>query len=155
MKTCSSNYMRRSLSHDSSSLTACWKDTADDAAQGPNPDAEPDCVVGLAVELWLHVERDQRLDQDVERPDPQREHRSQHVHGEQRGLLLWHKHTHVRLQTTLRSARDSAAVPAAALTWKLATTHIPRELTRPSSKPTQFSLLSRTPSSAIRACTCL
>lgn len=146
--------MRRSLSHDSSSSTACWKDTADDAAQGPNPDAEPDCVVGLAVELWLHVERDQRLDQDVERPDPQREHRSQHVHGEQRGLLLWHKHTRATADDIPERARLGGA-PAAALTWKLATTHIPKELTRPSSKPTQFSLLSRTPSSAIRPCTCL
>lgn len=70
------------------------KDTADDAAQRPDSDAEASQVDALAVDVRLHLEREQRLNQDVERPDPEGQHRPHQVHGEQRGLLRLHTHTH-------------------------------------------------------------
>lgn len=75
-------------------MTDRCKDTADDAAQSPDSDAEPDQVDGLAVNERLHVERQHSLSQDVESPDPEGQHRPHQVHGEQRGLLLTHTHTH-------------------------------------------------------------
>lgn len=70
------------------------KDTDDAAAQGPDSDAEADHVDGAAVDVRLHVEWKQRLNQDVESPDPKGHHRPHQVHGEQRRLLRWHTHTH-------------------------------------------------------------
>ena len=75
-------------------ITPNLKDTGDDAAQGPDSDAEADQVDAPAVDVRLHLERQQRLNQDVESPDPEGERRTQQVHGEQRGLLLRHTHTH-------------------------------------------------------------
>ena len=71
------------------------KDTADDAAQRPDSDAEASQVDALAVDVRLHLEREQRLNQDVERPDPEGQHRPHQVHGEQRGLLRLHTHTQI------------------------------------------------------------
>lgn len=64
------------------------KDTADDAAQGPESDAEADKEGGLAVDSRLHAEREQRLNQDVQSPDSEGQYRPHQVHGEQCGLLL-------------------------------------------------------------------
>ncbi|TMS18887.1 Angiopoietin-1 [Larimichthys crocea] len=53
------------VSLESDRAVTVLKDTADDAAQGPESDAEADKEGGLAVDSRLHVEREQRLNQDV------------------------------------------------------------------------------------------
>lgn len=74
---------------------AVLKDTADDAAQRPDSNAQADQVDGPAVDVRLHVERDQRLNQDVEGADTESHYGPQHVHGEQDGLLLTQTHTQI------------------------------------------------------------
>lgn len=88
-----------------------FEDTADDAAQRPDRDAEADQVRGPAVDVWLHVERDNRLNQDVERPDPEGQHRPDQVHGEQGGLLL-RTHTdslQTRVATLMRTESHASS----------------------------------------------
>lgn len=72
-----------------------WRyEHADDAAQGPDSDAEADQVSRLAVDVRLHVEWEQRLNNDVESSNPEGQHRSHQVHGENRGLLEVGDHAH-------------------------------------------------------------
>lgn len=63
------------------------QDTADDAAQRPDGDGQAGQEDGLAVDVGLHAQRQQRLDQDVESPHAQGERRPHQVDGEQRGFL--------------------------------------------------------------------
>lgn len=72
-------------------VSSCVQDTGDDAAEGPEAHPQTDQVDVLAVDVGLHVEREQRLHQDVESPHPEGQHRPHQVHGEQRGLLLTHR----------------------------------------------------------------
>ena len=72
-------------------VSSCVQDTGDDAAEGPEAHPQADQEDVLAVDVGLHVEREQRLHQDVESPHPEGQHRPHQVHGEQRGLLLTHR----------------------------------------------------------------
>lgn len=63
------------------------KDTADDARQRPDADAQSRPEHGFAVDVRLHEVRQQRLDEDVERADAERQHGAHQVHREQSGFL--------------------------------------------------------------------
>lgn len=131
-------------------LNSC-KDTADDAAHGPGPDTEAHQVDGPAVDVRVHVERQQRLNDDVKSSETEGENRPHEVHVEQRRLLLWQAHgRHVNTEP-----EQVENHPTPALTWKLATTHMPKELVQPSQSPTQFSLWSLKSSSPSKPSTCL
>lgn len=133
------------------------KDTADDAAQGPESDAEAQQVDGPAVDVGLHVVGEHRLKQDVKSPKPKGENRPHEVHVENGGLLL--KQTQRYTDNTIDASEpehvDNDSRPAAARTWKLATTHIPKELVQPTQSPMQFNLRSLRSSTPNRVSTCL
>lgn len=63
------------------------EDTADDAGKGPDTDAESDPEDALPVDVRLHVQRHQRLHQDVQGPHTKRQYRPHQVHEEQSGFL--------------------------------------------------------------------
>lgn len=67
---------------------------ADDAAQGPESDAEAQQVDGPAVDVGLHAVGEHRLKQDVKSPEPKGENRPHEVHVEQGGLLEVSHHAH-------------------------------------------------------------
>ncbi len=69
------------------------KDTADDAGEGPEADAQPRPEHGFAVDVRLHEVRQQRLDQDVQSTHAERQDGAHHMHREQSGFLGKTRHT--------------------------------------------------------------
>lgn len=75
------------------------KDTADDARQRPEADAQSRPERGFAVDVRLHAVRQQRLDEDVERADAEGQHGAHQVHREQSGFLgKSAKHFHLNVE---------------------------------------------------------
>lgn len=64
------------------------KDTADDAREGPDADAQTRPEHGFAVDVRLHEVWQHRLDQDVESAHAERQHGAHQVHREQSGFLV-------------------------------------------------------------------
>lgn len=64
------------------------EDTADDAGEGPDSDAESDPEDALPVDVRLHAQRHQGLHQDVQCPHAKRQYCPHQVHGEQSRFLV-------------------------------------------------------------------
>lgn len=68
--------------------TTLLQDTADDAAQGPHSNGQANQEDGLAVDVRLHAERHQGLNQDVKSPHAEGQYSPHQVYWEQCRFLL-------------------------------------------------------------------